>query len=123
MRKQNKNRLNERPLQKLAADLRRMPEPTPPAQLQARLLADIPTMTPARQGQIRRYRIAGILGVALAAAAAVLIHSFILRDALTSRSTLRRLLNDTSCRHTVRQGIRVPFEETRPWDILPPLPD
>ena len=86
-----------------------------------KMLADIPT--PHVWYRVRLVRAAGLAAAALVLALA-LAHIFLPGDFASEAPDVRAgLLNDTSVRHVIGDGINSHVKEIRPCDVLPPLPD
>ena len=90
-----------------------------------KMLADIPTAKPTPRVWYRLplARAAGLAAAALVLALA-LVHIFLRSDFASEAPDARAaLLNDTSVSHVIGDGINSHVKETRPCDVLPPLPD
>ena len=125
MARDQKQSRKARALRSLEDELRRLPKAEVPGTLEARLLAAIPRMPTeiARWRRIRWRRWA--IGVGSAAAAAALIVAAVMLPLHRSNENFKESVGvstDTSPAY-VRGDQITRSEETRPCDILPPLPD
>ncbi len=121
-RKQNRD---DAALKSLETELRRLPKVEVPETLEARLLAAIPRMPTetARRRRIRWRR--WTIGVGSAAAAAALIIAAVMLPLHRSTENFQKSMGvstDTSPPYVLDDRI-TRSEETRPCDILPPLPN
>lgn len=115
----------ETTLDALEAELRDLPPPEAPPGLEAKLLAAVPVAkTESVLGRRRRWLALAAVGAAVAAAALIIAYTFVPEKASSEEPPVRAaLLNDTSPAYIVSTAISTHSEETKPWDILPPLPD
>ena len=110
----------------LEAELARLPRPQPPDGLEDALLAAIPATGPGgeRVSRVRTAPVAASAAVAAAAAGVIVGFIFLLKGHPSGTDAANtRLLNQTSPRHVLGQVPAANYKETRPCDILPPLPD
>jgi len=109
-------------LESLEAELRALPQLEVPAGLQAKLLAAIPARP---GGVLRPRRVAWLVGLgALGVAAALLVTMSLWSDVQSPRQQpgLPSAVGSTSPEYILAPAIRTRSEETRPWDVQPPLP-
>ena len=113
-------------LRRLEEELRCLPKVEVPGTLEARLLGAIPRM-PAEVTwwhQLRWRRWAAAMGAAVAAIA-LIIAALILRPPRSIESFRKPtgVLIDTSPRYVLGDQVSTLSEETKPCDVLPPLPE
>ena len=125
MASDQEHRREDRALRSLEDELRRLPKLEVPETLEARLLAAIPRMPTetARRRRIRWRR--WTIGAVSAAAAAALIIAAVMLPLHRSTENFQKSMGvstDTSPPYVLGDRI-TRSEETRPCDILPPLPD
>jgi len=117
------NRTQQRESQSLAAleaALRGLPQPRPPENLEAKLLAGIPRIAPAPVSRTRAWwPLAAGLGVA--AVALVLAAILFWGDLVDGPQPAPSALGDVSLRHMLPDEVRDHSKETKPCDVLPPL--
>ena len=120
---------NDDGLKWIEDQLRRLPDVDAPAALQRKLLAAVPGALAVPQK--RRWRPFAAVAAGIAAAAAAVLLVVVLRapapDAgprsLVLRTIPRDMAQETSALCIPAAGIRNRIRETKPCDVLPPLPN
>ena len=108
----------------LEAELRRLPPPEPPADLEAALISAIPSGIPSRRAA-RQTRwalsVASAAAAAAVAVAALMVMHFRETAGPPERHATRDVLNDTRPAFIVEARSIPISQETDPCNILPPL--
>lgn len=105
----------------LEAELRALPQPEVPVDLEARLLAGIPSR-PGGVSNVRRVVLAASFGaIGVAAALLIVISLWPVVQSTRHPPVSPDSIGSTSSEYILAPATRTGLEETKPWNVQPPL--